>query len=437
MSVSVGTLLAGTQPAILAPSGSLIGRTSAGEGGPEPINVGAGLVLSGGTLAVVGQGPLPQTGSAVASDLVCISREGVSQAVSYSQFLDGQTIDAAQPARPASDTDAFWVAQGSNIMLRQSLSSIWSWIVEKAPSYKIPIVELTTDTTLDGTVHNARLLVCSQPLTLTSEFTNMGSGFTCEVLNLSTGVVNLGGGFITAGGSTSIQYGQSVLIRGVSYSGGSVVFAAGTTQQSSGTQTAPPSVVTSLVASSQTSSSVTLSWAAPESGGPVSAYIAQYRVTGTTNWTVGSTSILSTSFTANGLAASTSYDFQVSATGAGGLGSGVIVTASTSASSGGGSSGTGTGSASGGSGSGSSGSGSSGSSGSMGTGSGSGSSSGGSGSVSSITWNVVPSGSYTAGNGSIGVNAHVSPPTAPVQFGFSTSASRSADKLDCCDSGEH
>jgi hypothetical protein len=44
-------------------------------------------------------------------------------------------------------------------------------------------------------------------------------------------------------------------------------------------------------------------------------------------------------------------------------------------------------------------------------------------SVSSVTWNVVPSGSYTHGSGAIGINAHISPATAPVQFGFSTSAS--------------
>lgn len=435
MSVAVGTLLAGTQPAIVAPSGSLIGRVSAGPGGPESINVGAGLVLSSGTLAVVGQGPLPQTGSVVASDLVCISREGVSQAVSYSQFLDGQTIDAAQPARPASDTDTFWIAQGSNIMLRQSLSAIWSWIAGKVPGYKLPVVELTTDTTLDGTVHNARLLVCSQPLTLTPAFANMGSGFTCEVLNLSTGVVNLAGGFTTTSGNTSIPSGQAALVRGVSYSGGNVVFAAigGTAPQSSGTQASPPGTVVSLAAALETSSSVALSWAAPQSGGPVSSYVAQYRITGTTNWIVASASILSMSFTISGLAAATSYDFQVSATGTGGLGLGSTVTASTSAStgtgssgtagsSGSGSSGTGTGSGSSGSGSSSSGAGSSGSSGSGSSGSGTGSSSGSSGSVSSITWNVVPSGSYTAGSGSIGVNAHVSPATAPVRFGFSTSA---------------
>jgi hypothetical protein len=42
-------------------------------------------------------------------------------------------------------------------------------------------------------------------------------------------------------------------------------------------------------------------------------------------------------------------------------------------------------------------------------------------SVSSITWNVGPSGPYTHGSGAIAVNAHVSPASAAIQFGFSTS----------------
>ena len=42
--------------------------------------------------------------------------------------------------------------------------------------------------------------------------------------------------------------------------------------------------------------------------------------------------------------------------------------------------------------------------------------------VTSITWNLAPSGPYVHGSGSIGINAHVTPSSAAVQFGFSTSA---------------
>ncbi len=50
-SVSVGTLLASTQPAIISGSGTLLGRSSLGAGSPETITVGVGLVLNAGTLA--------------------------------------------------------------------------------------------------------------------------------------------------------------------------------------------------------------------------------------------------------------------------------------------------------------------------------------------------------------------------------------------------
>ncbi len=43
-SVSVGTLLASMQPAVISESGTLLGRVSLGPGGPESIAVGIGLV---------------------------------------------------------------------------------------------------------------------------------------------------------------------------------------------------------------------------------------------------------------------------------------------------------------------------------------------------------------------------------------------------------
>ncbi len=53
-SATVGALLSGTQPALIAPGGSLLGRVSIGPGGPEPVTVGTGLNLSFGTLAATG-----------------------------------------------------------------------------------------------------------------------------------------------------------------------------------------------------------------------------------------------------------------------------------------------------------------------------------------------------------------------------------------------
>ncbi len=177
-SVSVGTLLATTQPAIITDPGTLLGRISLGAGGPETVAVGEGLLLNGGTLAasafnlaglpqrtalsvsdnalldsdgLLTQLPLSSlrglfsaganisidaTGTISATvttagsssysitnlapvttiasgDLVGISQGGADHSITYANLLDGLTIDLAQPAVPASDTDTFWVAQGS------------------------------------------------------------------------------------------------------------------------------------------------------------------------------------------------------------------------------------------------------------------------------------------------------------------------------------
>jgi hypothetical protein len=74
-SVSVGALLAGTQPAISVATGSLLGRTSLGPGGPDPVEVGIGLCLNFDTLVATGadhatfsaQGTLTLTDEAVLS----------------------------------------------------------------------------------------------------------------------------------------------------------------------------------------------------------------------------------------------------------------------------------------------------------------------------------------------------------------------------------
>jgi hypothetical protein len=51
VSTTVATLLASVQPAIMAPTGSLLGRTSSGAGGPEPVLSGTGLTFVGNTLS--------------------------------------------------------------------------------------------------------------------------------------------------------------------------------------------------------------------------------------------------------------------------------------------------------------------------------------------------------------------------------------------------
>jgi hypothetical protein len=106
-------------------------------------------------------------------------------------------------------------------------------------------------------------------------------------------------------------------------------------------------------------------------------YEVQYRVSGQSTWSTAAGNLATTTVNVSSLAPATSYDIQVTASGSNGSGPpSSIITAVTTQSS---------------------------------------------GLVTSITWNMVPSGSYAHGSGVIGINAHVNPGTATIQFGFSTS----------------
>jgi hypothetical protein len=241
--VTLGTLLAGQQPAIVTPTGSLLGRVSLGAGGPETVNLGSGLVLTSGTISVG----------------------------SISALLGGETVGQLQPAAIAADTDTLAVDQGGSSLVRQTMAAIWSYIEDKLPIATPRVVELTTDTVLDATAHNGAILVCSQPLTLSANFVNMGSGFVCDVLNLSNGLVTMATGITVGSGLTGLPTQMTARLVAVTYSAGSLVFWAGTqavASTTSGTTTSGGSSITSG-GSSVTSggSSVTSGGSSVTSGG--------------------------------------------------------------------------------------------------------------------------------------------------------------------------
>ena len=542
-SISVGTPLSGTQPAILVPTGTLLGRVSLGPGGPELIGVGLGLGLQAGVLEATGAdhagfpsravlettdrvvlssggapkllelsflrglfsagsdiaidsagtisatigaasrdasgssysvASLPAVTTIASSDLVGISQGGAASSITYQNFLSGLTIGETQPAVAASDTDTTWVAQGSDTMVCQTFGAIWAWIVSNQLSYKYPVVEITTNTTLDKTVHNGRVLVCSQPVTLTPVFANMGSGFACSVINLSGTVVSFGAGIVSSSGASILPAGVSCTMQGVTYSGGSVIYASISGGLTSGTVTVPGAVI-GLVIAAVSSDAVAVAWVPPASGGAVTNYTVQYLAGGSTVWVTASSSVVGTGYSISNLQASTTYDFVVFATNPAGTGpSSSIVTAitttsacvvpgqvtgltvgsptssslaltwsepsvgtapisftinyrttglapwSTYASNVSSTSVTVTGLSA-----------SAGydfevfASNTVGTGTPSvvvSQSTAVTGtSLTAVTWNVAPSGSFAHGRGSIGVNAQITPSSAPVQFGFSTS----------------
>src|SRR5271166_1928067 len=240
---------------MLMPASLLCGLFSAGE------NV---TISADGTISATTAGVAPDNGSAIASlqvvstlagqDLVAVSHDGSNCAITYSNCLDGVTIDQAQLAGPAGDSDTIWAAQGSNVMASQTFSAIWVWVAGKLPTYKAPVVEITTSINLDTTVHNGRILVCSQPITLTPLTTNMGNGFQCTVINASIGNISLGSGFVSSSGSLVLAPWQSATLCCVTYSGGTMAFAA---MPTAGSVTAVPGQVGGLSATGITTTTIT------------------------------------------------------------------------------------------------------------------------------------------------------------------------------------
>jgi Pectate lyase superfamily protein len=93
--VTRAQILAGVQPQVAISGGQLLGRQSAGTGGPEQITVGANLGLNNGTLsaraapfvvASLPTGVVPSNG-----DIVPLAQGGNNTAVTYGQFMSGLT----------------------------------------------------------------------------------------------------------------------------------------------------------------------------------------------------------------------------------------------------------------------------------------------------------------------------------------------------------
>ncbi len=227
----------------LLPVTALRGLFSAGDG----VSIDANGVIGVTVSAVAGpagpQGPAGATGpagaghsgpaagnsasSVGASDYVALWQNGALAWMPYGQFLGGQTIDQMPAAGPVADSDELLVAQGGNTLSVQSFGAVWTYVQNKLPGVKPQVVELTANTVLDATDHNGRVLVASAPDTLSANFVNMGSGFSCTLINLAAGPVTMGTGITSGSGSTTLPPGAATELLGLSYSGGSLVWWSG------------------------------------------------------------------------------------------------------------------------------------------------------------------------------------------------------------------
>jgi hypothetical protein len=204
----------------------------AGPAGPQGAAGPAGPSGAVGAPGPAGAGLTgPQAGNSAssigASDYVALWQNGGLAWMTYGQFLGGQTINQLPAAGPAADSDELLVAQGGNTLSTQSFGAIWTYVQGKLPSVQQGVVELTSNTVLDATEHNDRILVASSALTLTANFNNTGPGFFCTLINLAPGPITMGTGISSGSGSTTLPPGAATTLLGFSYSGGSLVWWSG------------------------------------------------------------------------------------------------------------------------------------------------------------------------------------------------------------------
>jgi hypothetical protein len=261
-------------------------------------------------------GTLQVTAKLSASDLVPVSQSGSGRAISYADLLDGLTISQAQPAAPAMDTDTLWVAQGSDLMERQTFSAVWSWIMGKMPEYTVPSIEVAANVTLQAAQHNGHILVCSQPVTVLIE-SSLPAGFNCTIVNASSGKVTFGSGFILSAATDGLASWQAATVSGLVYSGTAVAFVS---LPASSAVSNAPGAVTNLTAVATSASAITVSWQAPLTGVGSLTYSVQYRLTGSSTWIIAASAQTTMSCQVGGLSSSTNYDIVVQADSASGVG---------------------------------------------------------------------------------------------------------------------
>jgi hypothetical protein len=305
---------------MLMPTQMLRGLYSAGQN----ITIDAEGVISSaetgaagsGSLSGASIGDLQAVSSVDGPDIVPICQNGTDYGISYANFLDGLTIHQASSAGPATSSDVVWVGQGSDVLSRQSFTAIWSWISGQLAGYRAPVLELSSNTTLDGAIHNAAILVCSEPIKLSSTPLTLGSGFRCHVVNVSGGSVTLGSNFLTSSGSQMIAPQQAAEVLCLTYSLGTILYVS---ILGPSNNVSIPGQVGQLTASAITTTTISLAWEPSASGGVPFAYVVQIRLSGTTQWTL-SVPLSTTTYLASSLSPETSYDFAIQATNAAGSG---------------------------------------------------------------------------------------------------------------------
>lgn len=118
-------VLAGVQPALALPAGTLLGRASAGVGSPETITIGGNLSLNGTTLLAAATAfsvnQLPAGTVPAPTDIVPLGQSGANKSVTYGQFVSGLS---GVPNVNASQALVFPTGSPSSVKLADLAASI-------------------------------------------------------------------------------------------------------------------------------------------------------------------------------------------------------------------------------------------------------------------------------------------------------------------------
>ena len=97
---------------------------------------GAATTLAENAFNVAG---LTVVGSVGSTDTVPIEQAGSTVAVTVDTLLAAETIDVLSASGAASDTDTILTGQGTNVLTRQTLAALWTWIAGHLPGFKKPV----------------------------------------------------------------------------------------------------------------------------------------------------------------------------------------------------------------------------------------------------------------------------------------------------------
>jgi hypothetical protein len=273
------------------------------------------------------------TNAPTTADSVVMVQSGSADLVPYATAIDGQTIGQLAAAGAASVNDTFPVSQGGSSLVSQTFANLSSFVRSQIPSYGLPTVELSTSgaaVAIDATYNGKLIIVSAANVTLTPSF--MGNGFFADIITVGTGTVILGSGWISSNGLTTIASNKHAMLIGATYSGsgGGTISFVDMGSSSSGSGVTAPGAPTVTAVGTITGSSIVVNWTAPTTGGTPTSYSVNWRTTsGPGAWQSSPVVVTypSTSATITGLAGSTQYDVEVSATNAGGSSSQAVSTA--------------------------------------------------------------------------------------------------------------